>query len=49
MSRSGPGKSPMFDINKVITEAATILWHNINKYTDNFRQELADGHPPGAR
>ncbi len=34
------------DINKIIQDAASILWHHIHKHTDNFHLSLGDALPP---
>jgi PAS domain S-box-containing protein len=35
----------LIEINKMLQAAASILWHHIHKYTDNFRLELPDSLP----
>ena len=34
-----------FDVNQAISNATTILWHNIQKYSDNFQQQLTENIP----
>jgi signal transduction histidine kinase len=40
------GRHVELDINKLIRGAASILWHHIHKFTDNFQMVLPDDIPP---
>ena len=39
-------KSESFDVNSIIINASGLLWHHINKFTEDFRQELTEAIPP---